>query len=437
MRQARVALSHLLPIRNVHCDDSPSRLDEKTTLSNWSGTSHLRLPTSSILSPTTLLSLRSMLEDCSKTSRALKATGIEKKGMTCRVVGNMLSPNGVGFIDSHSSASQSESAESPASSPRVAPFGGSNTCDEDANTALNPFDKVITLREMTFPQPEGEGLSIPLDNGSLLLTINPNNPRETLCTAPPNISVSDLLDAVKPFGLTMKNLASIDQQSLGGFVGVGAQGGGGGVGTGDTFVEEVRFGYLEHGLVRAWTRAWTRTRQHLPNYPNPILYSQCEVLNPSSAKSDKTATKLNPSSPDFDKSVLNMGSLSILTSLTLALRPRYKIHEKTYTLTRSEAVSLLNDDIVGKNDHVRFMWIPGEDKVIVVVGNEVTVDTECSSTSGDETEAKKDLLKLARELNPNTEVDESVRFFIAICANYVRVIQLTLHLSYHAFTLTD
>lgn len=142
--------------------------------------------------------------------------------------------------------------------------------------------------------------------------------------------VSQVLDALRPHGLTLPNLASIAEQQIGGFVSVGAHGTGATIPPCDEFVEALALVTpSEHGVVR--------------------------MTNESHG-------------PLFRLARLGLGGLGILSEVTLKVIPAHRLVEQTTVMTRSEAKEQLST-LLKRHKHVRYMWIPYEDAVVVVTND--------------------------------------------------------------------
>jgi L-galactono-1,4-lactone dehydrogenase len=154
--------------------------------------------------------------------------------------------------------------------------------------------------------------------------------------------VSQILDALRPHGLTLPNLASIAEQQVGGFVSVGAHGTGASIPPVDEFVV---------GLTM-------------------VTPSQQGVVR----MTEQSHGSL------FALARLGLGGLGILSEVTLQVIPAHRLVEQTLVMTRSDAKAQFTT-LLKRHKHVRYMWIPYEDAVVVVT-NDPEEDLPCAMRGG-------------------------------------------------------
>jgi len=156
------------------------------------------------------------------------------------------------------------------------------------------------------------------------------NKEDMTVTVQAGARVSQVLDALRPHGLTLPNLASIAEQQVGGFVSVGAHGTGASIPPVDEFVVGLTMVTpSEHGVV------------HMTEQSH---------------------------GPLFKLARLGLGGLGILSEVTLQVIPAHRLVEQTMVLSRSEAKAQLHT-LLKRHKHVRYMWIPYEDAVVVVTND--------------------------------------------------------------------
>lgn len=126
--------------------------------------------------------------------------------------------------------------------------------------------------------------------------------------------VSQVLDALRPHGLTLPNLASIAEQQIGGFVSVGAHGTGASIPPCDEFVTELT------------------------------------LVTPSPAGTVRMTEKSHGEL--FRLARLGLGGLGILSEVTLKVIPAHRLVEQTKVLTRSEAREQL-PTLLRRHKHIR------------------------------------------------------------------------------------
>ncbi|KAH8057707.1 D-arabinono-1,4-lactone oxidase [Aureococcus anophagefferens] len=139
--------------------------------------------------------------------------------------------------------------------------------------------------------------------------------------------VDQVLDALAPHGLTLENLASIASQQIGGFVGVGAHG----------------------------------TGASLPPVDEHVL--ELTVVTPGGG----TVT-LARGDGLLESFLVGLGALGVAVEAKLRCVPKHLLRERVQVMTRNE-VAAKHADLLRDNRHVRFMWIPFEDAVVVVSNN--------------------------------------------------------------------
>eukprot|EP01025_Chloroclados_australasicus_P023347 TRINITY_DN2369_c0_g1_i5.p1 TRINITY_DN2369_c0_g1~~TRINITY_DN2369_c0_g1_i5.p1 ORF type:complete len:498 (+),score=78.72 TRINITY_DN2369_c0_g1_i5:10-1503(+) len=149
-------------------------------------------------------------------------------------------------------------------------------------------------------------------------------------TVQAGVRVQDLVEALRPYGLTLQNFASIREQQIGGFTQVGAHG------TGATIppVDEQVVGMKIITPGRG-TLTLSATDE------DPLLFKYCRLA---------------------------LGTLGVVSQVTLQCVPAHKLLEQTFVTTR-ENVKKNHKKWLQKNQHLRYMWIPYTDTVVVVMCN--------------------------------------------------------------------
>ncbi|KAG6547363.1 hypothetical protein Mapa_011300 [Marchantia paleacea] len=141
--------------------------------------------------------------------------------------------------------------------------------------------------------------------------------------------VEQVVEALKPYGLTLQNYASIKEQQIGGFIQVGAHG------TGAT----------------------------LPPVDEQVV--SLKLVTPAKGTLD-----LSPES-DADLFYLSrcaLGALGVVAEVTLQCVPRHRLLEYTF-VTNMKSVQRNHKKWLSQNRHLRYMWIPDTDTVVVVQCN--------------------------------------------------------------------
>ena len=95
-----------------------------------------------------------------------------------------------------------------------------------------------------------------------------------------------------------------------------------------------------------------------------------------------------------------VGSLGVATEVTLRCVPAHRLLERTWTATHKE-VEKNHDTWLKEHQHIRYMWIPHTDTVVVVGSNPLAANAKVQTASAFKSEAKKvePMVKL-REVAP-------------------------------------
>jgi len=216
-------------------------------------------------------------------------------------------------------------------------------------THIRPVGSALSPNGLAF---DSRGM-VSLSNLDKIIDINKEN---TTVTVEAGARVSQVLDALRPHGLTLPNLASIAEQQIGGFVSVGAHGTGAAIPPCDEFVEELTIVTpSRHGVIKM---------------------------------TEESHGKL------FKMARLGLGGLGILSEITLKVIPAHNLVEQTIVMTRSEAKEKLST-LLKRHKHIRYMWIPYEDAVVVVTNdpeNELPLAMEAGAIVDDGKGGKKKIV---------------------------------------------
>ena len=154
--------------------------------------------------------------------------------------------------------------------------------------------------------------------------------------------VSQVVEALRPYHLTLPNLASIAEQQMGGFVQVGAHG------TGKTIA------------------------------PVDHYVTQLTLVTP--ARGILTLTEKDGEL--FHLAKVGLGCLGVVVQVTMQCIPAHYLQESTFVLTRQEAKEQV-ETLLQNHKHMRYMWIPYTDTVVCVTNDPVDMDhpPDASSSS--------------------------------------------------------
>mmetsp|Transcript_127125 Transcript_127125/g.220340 ORF Transcript_127125/g.220340 Transcript_127125/m.220340 type:complete len:557 (+) Transcript_127125:80-1750(+) len=173
--------------------------------------------------------------------------------------------------------------------------------------------------------------------------------------------VSQILDELKKYGLTLANFSSITEQQIGGWTQVSAHGTGARIPTVDEMITRMTIVTPGKG-----------TMELTPEGPNAELFHLAKVA---------------------------IGSLGIVSEVTLQCVPQYTLHEQTYSTTVDE---LRKDHakLLQTYRHVRYMWIPYTDNVVVVL-SDVAKPGAKAAACAPESERVKPFVDLLQKLQPD------------------------------------
>lgn len=144
------------------------------------------------------------------------------------------------------------------------------------------------------------------------------------------ITIEDALEELRPFGLMLPNLASINLQQLGGFYSVGAHG----TGRGLPPVEE-------------------------------------QIVSLTVATPGLGVVEVDRAHPHFDFFKLGLGLLGVVTKVKVQLVDVYRMRQTKRVFAVDEFSKEQFADLVMRNEHVKFMWIPHENKTVACYSNRV------------------------------------------------------------------
>jgi L-galactono-1,4-lactone dehydrogenase len=143
--------------------------------------------------------------------------------------------------------------------------------------------------------------------------------------------VQQVADALKPHGLTLQNYASIRDQQMGGFTQVGAHG----------------------------------TSASIPPVDDQVL--SMRLVTPAMG----TVTLSKDDEPElFNLAKVGLGSLGVVTRLEIQCVDRHQLVEETRVCSSSE-VAKNHVKWLKENKHLKYLWLPHTDSVVVVKCNPI------------------------------------------------------------------
>ncbi|KAG0586730.1 hypothetical protein KC19_2G113000 [Ceratodon purpureus] len=140
--------------------------------------------------------------------------------------------------------------------------------------------------------------------------------------------VAEVVESLRPHGLTLQNYASIREQQIGGFIQVGAHG----------------------------------TGAKLPSVDEQVV--SLKLVTPGRGTLD-----LSPEDGElFYLARCGLGALGVVAEVELQCVEAHRLLEKT-TVTNMKQVKRNHKKWLQENQHLRYMWIPNTDTVVVVQCN--------------------------------------------------------------------
>jgi len=187
--------------------------------------------------------------------------------------------------------------------------------------------------------------------------------------------VQEVADHLRKHGLTLQNYASIREQTIGGFTQVSAHGTGARIPPVDETVVALKVVTPGAGTLR------------LSADQDPELFKLARV---------------------------GLGCLGVVAEVTLQCVPRHRLVERTFVATPAE-VHRQHASWLKENKHLRYMWIPSTDAVVVVQCNEegseaakkaLAVEYEPQKSSGEPLEPFRRLLRQRESIAiPEDEIE--------------------------------
>ncbi|KAK4533236.1 hypothetical protein CCYA_CCYA16G4118 [Cyanidiococcus yangmingshanensis] len=136
--------------------------------------------------------------------------------------------------------------------------------------------------------------------------------------------IAQITEALRKKGLVLQNFASISEQQVGGFFQVGAHG----------------------------------TGAHIPPVDEQVV--SFRIVTPALG-----SMEVGRSSPLFPCLRVGLGAFGVVTEVTLQAIPAHKLVECTKVLSHDE-LRRKHQELIQKHQHLRYMWIPYTDSVVVV-----------------------------------------------------------------------
>lgn len=187
--------------------------------------------------------------------------------------------------------------------------------------SIRPVGSALSPNAISFNQ---QGM-VSLANLDRIVKVDMEN---MTCTVEAGARISQVIDALREHGMTLPNLASIAEQQVGGFFQIGAHGTGALISPVDDFITKIKMVTPARGTVE---------------------------LTPDDGEM-------------FDLAKVGLGCLGVVSEVTMQCVPAHNLLEHTYVLSRAEAKSQINQ-LLKQHKHIRYMWIPYSDTVVVVTND--------------------------------------------------------------------
>lgn len=173
-----------------------------------------------------------------------------------------------------------------------------------------------------------DGHMVSLDGCARVVAVDPDA-REV--TVEGGIRLRELVEVLARHGLAMVNLGSVAEQSIAGATATGTHGTGAKLGCLSTQIRRLR-------LITA----------------------------------DGDALDVGPDDPELLSAArLSLGALGVVSRVTLGVREAFNLEESAYGVDLEDLAREV-DDVVARNDHVKFWWLPHQRRVQVFAYNRTT-----------------------------------------------------------------
>lgn len=172
--------------------------------------------------------------------------------------------------------------------------------------------------------------------------------------------VSQILEQLQKHGLTLANFSSITEQQIAG---------------------------------------WTQTAAHGTGARIPTvdeMITRMTLVTPG--RGTLELAEAGPEAELFRWARVGLGALGVVSEVTLKCIPKYTLHERTYC-TSAEELRRTHPKLLQRYRHVRYMWVPYTDTVVVVVSDVAKPDARIRQPLP-EVDRVQPLVKLLRELDP-------------------------------------
>ena len=194
----------------------------------------------------------------------------------------------------------------------------------DHNQPMRPLGSALSPNGIAF---SNLGM-VSMANMDQLLELDMEN---MTVTVQAGARVSQVVEELRKYNLTLPNLASIAEQQMGGFVSVGAHGTGAAIAPVDDYVTSMTIVTPALGTMTLTDGEW------------------------------------------FQLAKVGLGCLGVVAEVTMKVVPAHNLVEHTVCLTRAQAKEQL-PKLLKQHKHMRYMWIPYTDVVVCVTNDPEDAD---------------------------------------------------------------
>lgn len=192
------------------------------------------------------------------------------------------------------------------------------------------------------------------------------DPERAQVTVEAGARVHQVVEALREHELTLQNYASIAEQQIGGFISVGAHGTGARLPTVDDTVVRMKLITPSRGTIEL-----SRTQE-------PELFALAKV---------------------------GLGALGVVCEVTLQCVPAHELLEHTFVRTR-DWVKEHHRQTLQENKHVRYMWVPYTDTVVIVTNNPISDQATPSVATFSNEERLAPFRALLEQVQPEVPAEE-------------------------------
>ena len=254
-------------------------------------------------------------------------------------------------------------------------------CHDENQIPLRPIGTGLSPNGLGFCS---EGM-ISLLNMNKIISIEEN---DKIVRVQAGITIEDLTNQLKSYGLTLQNFASIREQQVVGFTQSGAHGTG------------IKIPPVDEQVISF-----------------KILTPSLGTLEINRKEKPKTFSLLN----------VGLGCFGIITEVTIQCVQNHQLVEETYVTSKE---NLKKDHIKNLNEyqHVRYLWIPNSNDVVIIKSNPKTSDSKLPLKEKEKLKNDKklnDIQIMVKENNSTIDIEEIRNMSLTDARDYLLSINPT------------